>query len=251
MRSGTPWSGSVTSGTALCKPILALVVPVLFLLACESPRYPEREIRFVVTIPHLPPKAAVQTASPIPPPASVPAGISTKSETPPEPVRPVKEVSREELQERWRGIEKLLLNRKLLLEDFVSVAPDAKGLPEEISTGDPKIVAQKIAGFRKKVETVLIDRKFVSEKFDRTKALINKKSLSEEKQAEMSERLGVIPRLLGDENYELANGALTFIQEELAEMEKPRVIEGIPTAPVETPTQAPSPPVPTATTPSP
>jgi hypothetical protein len=215
---------------AHCSICLIVVGPTLLFSACEKPAYKEQEIKIVM--PDLP--VAVQkekvrvadVATPVP---------ASETATPIKPVNPTVPLTREAVEANWNEVQQFATERGLTQDDLVRVAPAARLLPGEVATGEPKVLARKIAAVKKAIEAVVINRKFVNEKLDRTRTLLNNKELTPEKLAQMNDRLEVVPRLLGDENYELANEALTFIQEELAELGKPANAQEFPTLPTETP----------------
>lgn len=194
------------------------------LIACQSTKYHEQEIQIV-----LPTPPSAQIAKPGP---QVVAAVSKNPET----------ITHAAVAERWKGIQRLLSERRMTLDDLSLLSPSASKIPEEVITDSPNLVALKLATLKKAIENTAINREFLDRKLARTKTLLAQKTLPPGKQGEMNDRMGAIPRLLEGENFAVANETLTSIQEDLAEMSTSHPEEIVPTeAPVPDETPSPTP----------
>ena len=201
------------SGIARYSSVLLVLGVLVPSGGCEARKYQEREVRIVVpTVPPATPTVDRPTTAEQKKPTEVPeiAGPAT----------------RETVVARWKGIETLLYTRKLSREDLSWIVPAAADLPKEVEEGDPEAVAAKIALVRRTIETWTFTREFLDGKLDRTRKKVARAALTPEKASEMGERLETVSRLLGHEDYALANESLMFIQEELTDLSIPSPAAG-------------------------
>ena len=210
----------MTSGIAHYSRGFAVLFVFFLAGACETQRYREQDIRIIL-------------------PTAVPSAAATARPTLGRSSARIREgqdgTSKDTPKARWRGIQELLAERKLTVEDLGWIVPDAKNLSQEIAKGNPKVVVSKIEAAQRTIEAWVVNRDFVSGKLERIRALIGKADLTPARGFEMNERLGAVPRLLEEGNYGLANETLTLIRGELAEMSTPtpepaRDAESTPTA---------------------
>ena len=169
---------------------------IFFLLlifpACKSNPYPEKEIAVVVPFTHAPTKSnIVKTAE------------------------PKKPIIREDVRQSWSQLERTLKERKLTLLDLASTSSDILQTVKTLETGDPSRLIEKIDSYRRNLGSLKVDRKFVLDKMERTRAILVGKKLSEGEMSGYSQRLEAVPRLLEEEKWSVANEVMTDMQNEL------------------------------------